>query len=108
MKMMRNMLVLGVAAAMLGGCSTLNSLTGQTDNTVLPGKREEAIPGRAQFPDTQDSSVTASTGAPVEQGPDETPPPAAEGTAPATQSACAPDDPACAPASGDDAFSDPQ
>lgn len=107
MKMLRNMLLLGFAAAMLGGCSTLNSLTGETDNTVLPGKREEAIPGRAQFPDTQDSSVTAATREPVEQSPIESPP-AAKGTKPATGTACAPDDPACAPASGDDTFSDPQ
>ena len=49
MMMIRKVLVAGAVVAGLAGCSTVNSLTGQTDNTVLPGQREEAIPGRAAF-----------------------------------------------------------
>jgi hypothetical protein len=86
--------ILAVAAlALLSGCSTFNSLTGQTDNTVLPGQREDAIPGRAQFPDKQDVAVGSAGGA---QGA-------------ATETYCAPDDAACKPpGTSGDTFSDPQ
>ncbi len=98
---MRKILPLGLALMMLGGCSTINSLTGQTDDTVLPGKREEAIPGRAQFPDQPDPLVKPSGAAQ---------PAAPSGAAsPGTQeSACKKDDPDCKPASDDGVFSDPQ
>jgi len=42
-------LLAGLAVS-AGGCSYLNKMTGQTDDTVLPGQREDAIPGKAQFP----------------------------------------------------------
>ena len=96
----RYFFLLGAVAVALTGCSTLNSLTGQTDNTVLPGQREDAIPGRAQFPDQpdplvqrpaagQDDTQTASTAGPIET--------------------CKPDDAACQPAiASDEPFSDPQ
>lgn len=96
----RYFFLLGAVAVALTGCSTLNSLTGQTDNTVLPGQREDAIPGRAQFPDQpdplvqrpasgQDDTQTASTADPIET--------------------CNPDDPACQPSVGSgEPFSDPQ
>lgn len=88
--------VLLALASAVGGCSYLNKVTGQTDNTVLPGTREDAIPGKSQFPDDAD--------APPVQQPDATPPATAEtGQKPA----CGADDPACAQ-SQDGTFSDPQ
>lgn len=86
---------LGLAAFALTGCGALNSLTGQTDNTVLPGQREDAIPGRSSFPDKQDASVGSTAGTSKSGSPDET--------------YCAPDDPACKPpGTTGDTFSDPQ
>ena len=38
MTVLRELVFLGAVAAILGGCSTFNSLTGQTDDTVLPGQ----------------------------------------------------------------------
>jgi hypothetical protein len=89
-------LLLAAAAAMLlSGCSTFNSLTGGTDNTVLKGQREDAIPGRAQFPEKQDVAVGSSA--------------AKGGTAAESEIYCAPDDAACKPpASTGDTFKDPQ
>jgi hypothetical protein len=83
------------ATALLAGCGTLNSLTGQTDNTVLPGQREDAIPGRAQFPEKQDVAVGSGSGSGAGAANSET--------------YCGPDDPACKPpGSTGDTFSDPQ
>lgn len=76
--MLKRLVLLGGLAAALAGCSTFNNLTGQNDNTVLPGSREEAIPGRAQFP-----------------GPDDTISPQ-----PSSASSCAQGDPSCPPADG--------
>lgn len=78
------------ALLLLSGCSYVNSLTGQTDNTVLPGQREPAIPGRPSFPEKQDAQVGSTT-------------PAAAG------SGCAANDPACKPpTTTGDTFKDPQ
>ena len=96
MTMLRRLVFIGAVASILGGCSTINKLTGETDNTVLPGQREDAIPGRAKFPE----SGSASTAQAPESGQQE--------AADTVQPACQPDDPACKPASGDDTFSDPQ
>jgi hypothetical protein len=85
----------------LGGCSTINSLTGESNDTVLPGQREDAIPGRSQFPESSSAASTAAEPGPA-QPPLEAEPPAA------ADSACEPGDPACQPATGDDTFSDPQ
>ena len=63
MRQLSRVLLAAAALSLLAGCSTFNSLTGQTDNTVLPGKREEAIPGRAQFPEKQDVAVGSSASA---------------------------------------------
>ena len=97
--MMRLRKVLLTAAAVLSlcGCSAIDKMTGQTDNTVLPGQREEAIPGRAQFPENGGTDQQASAPQPAE-------PPPAEAQVPT----CQPDDPTCQPASADDTFSDPQ
>jgi hypothetical protein len=87
-----------IAGAMLAlaGCSAIDRLTGGTDNTVLPGQREEAIPGRSQFPDKSEAGNTPAPAPAEETAPD------------AAQTGCQPDDPGCAPPSGDDTFSDPQ
>lgn len=100
MKLAQRLALAAVAAVMLSGCSMLNSLTGQTDNTVLPGKREDAIPGRPQFPDKADTNVeTATSGGGNAGG-------VADGGADAY---CAPDDKTCKPpATTGDTFKDPQ
>jgi hypothetical protein len=100
MNMLRGVFSLSLLLLVLGGCSTIDSLTGQTDNTVLPGQREDAIPGRAQFPDRPDPLVKSSNSA---QPPAEVPD---SGAAP--DSGCSADDPGCQPASNDGVFSDPQ
>lgn len=89
--------LLFAAAAMLllSGCSSVNNILGQTDNTVLPGQREEAIPGRPSFPEKRDVAVGSSGGT--------------AGAAAPTETFCAPDDPGCKPpASSGDTFKDPQ
>ena len=87
-----------VAAVILGGllcgCSYVDRLTGETDNTVLPGAREDAVPGRSQFPDPSERAQTASA-----PGGDSQP-----GTPDAN---CPPEEPTCGASTGD-VFSDPQ
>lgn len=95
MTAIRNIILIAAVAAVLGGCSTIDRMTGSVDNTVLPGQREDAIPGRAKFPES-DPASTASTGAP-QQAPSG-----------ADEPLCPADDPSCAPPAGDDTFSDPQ
>lgn len=81
--------------SLLSGCSYLNSLTGQTDNTVLPGQREEAIPGRPSFPEKPDTQVGSTSKAPAAQ--------------PLPGAGCAANDPGCKPpATTGDTFKDPQ
>jgi hypothetical protein len=79
----------------VAGCSYIDRLTGSTDNTVLPGAREDAIPGKSQFPDASEQAAnkTAQTGT--------------DTTATAPEPACKAGDPDCKPAS-DGTFSDPQ
>lgn len=104
MMIVHKVLVLGAVIAALAGCSTINSLTGQTDNTVLPGQREDAIPGRAQFPDQPDPGVSKSAG---QQQPEQSQ--TASTTSPDT--ACEPGDASCQPpadSGSGDVFSDPQ
>ena len=105
MIMARRLTVLVVLALGLAGCGALDKLTGAgMDNTVLPGQREDAIPGRTQFPDTSDPGVTRAGSSGMDA-----PPPSTEPPPSAPESAdCPIDDPACQPASGDDTFSDPQ
>jgi hypothetical protein len=40
----RSIFVLALAASLLAGCSSIKKLTGQNDNTVLPGERENVLP----------------------------------------------------------------
>lgn len=92
---------LAVAAGLLAGCSTLDKITGQTDNTVLPGSREAAIPGRPTFPEKQDVAVApAAKPGTTKQ--------TTAGTG-AAETYCAPEDPSCKPpVSTGDTFKDPQ
>ena len=84
-----------IVALQVASCSYVNRLTGSTDDTVLPGTREDAIPGKSQFPESQDKVMTEQTGS-SEPAPD-TPQPAP----------CPADKPDCAK-STDGTFSDPQ
>lgn len=94
MTLAARLLLAGAAMALLSGCSMLNSLTGQTDNTVLPGQREDAIPGRTQFPEGQTATSRSST---------------ASGAASTAETYCAPDDAACKPpATTGETFKDSQ
>jgi hypothetical protein len=96
MKTLTRTILAAAALSLLAGCSTFNSLTGQNDNTVLPGKREDAIPGRAQFPDKPDVAVGSTSAA------------GASGAG-AEETYCAPDDAACKPPkTTGDTFKDPQ
>ncbi len=91
--MMRSAVLLLGAMLLLSGCTYLDSLTGQTNDKVLPGQREEAIPGRPTFPEKADPTVGSVTRP-------------ATGTG---QSGCAANDPACKPpTTTNDTFKDPQ
>ena len=46
-----NKVIFILLALSVGGCSYVDRLTGGTDNSVLPGTREDAIPGKKQFPE---------------------------------------------------------
>lgn len=92
----RRFTILLLAGLALSGCGTIDKLTGQTDDTVLPGQREDAVPGRAQFP------------APSDSAPQPAAPPVETADAPPAPD-CPADDPACDPmAPSDGTFSDPQ
>lgn len=79
---------------LLSGCSYINTFTGETNNKVLPGTREDAIPGRSSFPDKPDPNVGTASRTSTTTG---------------TQSGCTADDPGCQPpATTNDTFSDPQ
>ena len=99
-------LTIVAVALLLTGCGTFNSLTGQTDNTVLPGQREDAIPGRAQFPDQPDPLVASPAAEAPQQAGQAEPPSSMAGSSGTVE--CQPDDPACQPAAQDGVFSDPQ
>jgi hypothetical protein len=76
---------------LLSGCSYLDTMTGQTNNKVLPGQREDAIPGRPSFPDKADPKIAGSA------------------SQPAGASGCTANDPACKPpTTTNDTFKDPQ
>jgi hypothetical protein len=87
---------LALLAILISGCTYIDRLTGSTDNTVLPGTREDAIPGKSQFPDASDAAPA------IEQ-------PATQQTVEDTTAkpACPEDQPDCAQ-SADGTFSDPQ
>jgi hypothetical protein len=72
MMVLRHMTVLVLAAGLLAGCSSFKKLTGQTDNTVLPGERENILPSDQQVnpkpgkAGTDADLGTASTGEPCD------------------------------------------
>lgn len=54
----RSLVALFVATSLLGGCSTLKKFTGQRNDKILPGERENILP-----PDQQVNNDIASKGA---------------------------------------------
>jgi hypothetical protein len=44
MKLARHIIIFACAASLLAGCSSLKKLTGQRNDTVLPGEREDILP----------------------------------------------------------------
>ena len=100
-------IILGIALILpLSACSMLDKLTKQTDDTVLPGPREDAIPGRTQYPapGEQPPKTTAATIADSPAGAQPTDVQTTEEKKP-----CAADDPECLPPLTDgDTFSDGQ
>lgn len=99
MRLAPRLLLAAGVMTLLSGCTYLDTMTGQTNNTVLPGQREDAIPGRASFPEKADpkigtASSTASTTAPAPVN---------------TQPGCTGNDPGCKPpTTTNDTFKDPQ
>jgi hypothetical protein len=108
--------LLVLAVLPLASCSYLDRLTGQTDDTVLPGTREDAIPGHSQYPDPNDNvAVEQPGGGPLQGG---TGTMQGNGTmqgggtmqgdaATTVTPKCKPDDPKCQTGSGG-VFNDPQ
>lgn len=86
------------------GCGSMGKLFGGTDDTVLPGKREDAIPGHSKFPEAGDTGAPATSTVQNDAGAPDMPPPV-DCTNPKNKK-----DPACVPAdaSGDGTFSDGQ
>ena len=93
MRLSARLLLGACVMTLLSGCSYLDTFTGQTNNTVLPGQREEAIPGRPTFPEKQNMQVGSTSKA-------------ADAAAPA---GCAENEQGCAPpTTTTDTFQDPQ
>jgi hypothetical protein len=65
MKSFHIALVLALSASMLAGCSSLKKFTGQRDDTVLPGEREDILPADQQVNPrpTKSGDVAADSGA---------------------------------------------
>ncbi|MBI2719015.1 MAG: hypothetical protein HY245_11980 [Rhizobiales bacterium] len=96
----------------LTGCSSVKNLLGMgVDDTVLPGAREAAIPGKPSFPDPNDAPPTIEQpggGVAQSASPNQAPgQQTASGPLPEVKSACKPSDPKCKPATGG-TFNDPQ
>jgi hypothetical protein len=60
------LVVVMLAAGLLAGCSSFKKLTGQTDNTVLPGEREDILPPDQQVNPRPNKTVADSGAAPLE------------------------------------------
>jgi hypothetical protein len=65
MKMVLIALAIALSASMLAGCSSLKKFTGQRDDTVLPGEREDILPADQQVnpPPNKAGGVAADSGA---------------------------------------------
>lgn len=48
MNLLRVIVTVAVATSLLGGCSSFKKLTGQRNDTVLPGSREDILPAEQQ------------------------------------------------------------
>ncbi len=57
----RSLIALCVATSLLGGCSTLKKFTGQRDDKILPGERENILPPDQQV--NNDIATKAAKGA---------------------------------------------
>jgi hypothetical protein len=67
---MRNLsapVMLLAVAVLLSGCSGFGKLFGGTDDTILPGQREDAIPGHASYPEPGDNGGVDTTPAAQDQ-----------------------------------------
>ncbi len=57
---MKSFIVVGLSLSLLAGCSSMKRMTGQIDDTVLPGQRQEILP-----PDQQQARDPSITGQPA-------------------------------------------
>ncbi len=57
---MKTFIIVGLSLSLLAGCTTLKRATGQIDDTVLPGQRQEVLP-----PDQQQARDPSITGQPA-------------------------------------------
>lgn len=88
----RSLLSLLAASAALGGCSSFKKLTGQTNDTILPGQREDILTPDQYTAKSEDLNPPAAGTAP----PPAPAPAQQQTTQPAT--ACDPNvDPDCVP-----------
>ncbi len=72
MTLTRVIITVAVAASLLGGCSSFKKLTGQRNDTVLPGSREDILPADQQVnpkPGKQDDVAACDPAADVNCGP---------------------------------------
>lgn len=108
MKKLTPAILLLALALPLSGCG---KLFGGVDDTVLPGAREDAIPGQTSFPAPGDDGGVDTTGKGTADAPADAPPATADAQAPAVDCSLKKNaaDPACADtSSGDGTFSDGQ
>jgi uncharacterized protein YceK len=63
MSVMRKLVVLALAASVLAGCSSFKKLTGQRNDTVLPGERENILPPESQVNRSADVDNAGTGGA---------------------------------------------
>ena len=97
---MKQSIAILLLATALAACSAFDRLTGRNDDTVLPGTREEAIPGQASYPTEPAGGTTTAAGPAAPQ--------AGTAAAPEQTPVCPADDPNCTPPADDGTFSDGQ
>jgi hypothetical protein len=64
MVLTKKLIIIAMATSVLAGCTTVKRVTGQIDDSKLPGQREEILP-----PDQQQARDPAVTGQPLPQDP---------------------------------------
>ncbi len=97
---MKQLIAILLLATTLAACGAIDRLTGRNDDTVLPGNREEAIPGQASYPTEPVGGQTTAA--------DSAAPQAGTATAPQDMPVCPAEDPNCTPPAADGTFSDGQ